>query len=206
MAKEIEGYIKLQIRGGQANPAPPVGPALGAKGINIMDFCKQFNSKTQDRSGKILPVVITLYRDKSFEFIVKTPPAAALLMEVANKKKGSSEPNRLKVGQVTWDQVKAIAEEKMVDLNAFDIEPAMRIVAGTAKSMGFIVQGVPPWGGEASDEVIASAEEIEAASARAQEAAAEAVAEETPSEESADGGGETAAEGENKQEPEKPKE
>lgn len=206
MAKEIEGYIKLQIRGGQANPAPPVGPALGAKGINIMDFCKQFNGKTQDRSGKILPVVITLYKDKSFDFIVKTPPAAALLMEAANKKKGSSEPNRLKVGQVTWDQVKAIAEEKMVDLNAFDIEPAMRIVAGTARSMGFIVQGVPPWGGEASHEMIATEEEIEAATARAQEAAAEAAAEETPSETPASEEGEAAAEGEEKQEPDKPKE
>lgn len=145
MAKEVEGYIKLQCRGGAANPAPPIGPALGAKGVNIMDFCKQFNARTEDRKGKLLPVVVTVYKDKSFDFIIKTPPAAALLMEVANKKKGSGEPNRLKVGQVTWDQVKAIAEEKMPDLNAFTVESAMKMVAGTARSMGFTVQGKAPW-------------------------------------------------------------
>ncbi len=145
MAKEIDGYIKLQIRGGQANPAPPVGPALGAKGVNIMEFCKQFNARTQDKPGKVLPVVITVYSDKSFEFIIKTPPAAVLLLEAAKKKKGSAEPNRAKVASVTWDQVKAIAEEKMPDLNAFTIESAMKMVAGTARSMGFTVKGAAPW-------------------------------------------------------------
>ena len=182
MAKEIEGYIKLQIRGGAANPAPPVGPALGAKGVNIMDFCKAFNARTQDNAGKILPVVITVYKDKSIDFIIKTPPAAVLLMEAAKKKKGSPEPNRVKIGQVTWDQVKAIAEEKMPDLNAFDVEPAMRVVAGTARSMGIIVSGIPPWGGEASTETVASAEELAAAADKAAEATAEAPAE-APAEE-----------------------
>ncbi len=145
MAKEISGYIKLQIRGGQANPAPPVGPALGAKGVNIMEFTKQFNARTQDKMGKMLPVVITVYADKSFDFIIKTTPAANLLMEAAKIKKGSPEPNRVKVGSVTWDQVRAIAEEKMPDLNAFKVESAMRMVAGTARSMGLIVKGKAPW-------------------------------------------------------------
>ncbi len=145
MAKVIEGYIKLQIRGGQANPAPPIGPALGAKGVNIMDFTKQFNARTQDRMGKVLPVVITVYKDKSFDFIIKTPPAAVLLMEKAHIKKGSAESNRDKVGKVSWDAVKEIAEEKMVDLNAFTIESAMKMVAGTARSMGLLVKGKAPW-------------------------------------------------------------
>ncbi len=145
MAKEIDGYVKLQVRGGQANPAPPVGPALGAKGLNIMEFCKRFNAKTQDMQGKLLPVVITVFKDKSFEFIVKTPPAAVQLMEAAKIKKGSPESNRNKVGKVTWDQVKAIAENKMPDLNAFTVESAMKMVAGTARSMGLTVEGTPPW-------------------------------------------------------------
>ncbi|MBL4654692.1 MAG: 50S ribosomal protein L11 [Bacteroidia bacterium] len=145
MAKQISGYIKLQIRGGQANPAPPVGPALGAKGVNIMDFCKQFNAKTQDSPGKVLPVVITVYGDKSFEFVIKTPPAASQLLEMAKLKKGSAEPNRDKVGKVTWDQVRTIAEGKMPDLNAFTVESGMRIVAGTARSMGIVVLGKAPW-------------------------------------------------------------
>ncbi|MGB1039840.1 MAG: 50S ribosomal protein L11 [Flavobacteriales bacterium] len=145
MAKEVSGLIKLQIRGGAANPAPPVGPALGAKGVNIMEFCKQFNARTQDKPGKVLPAVITVYSDKSFEFVIKTPPAAVQLLEAAKLKGGSSEPNRLKVGKVTWDQVKAIAEDKMPDLNCFVIESAMRMVAGTARSMGLTVQGTPPW-------------------------------------------------------------
>ena len=145
MAKEVETFIKLQVKGGQANPAPPVGPALGAKGVNIMEFCKRFNAKTQDQPGKLLPVVITVFKDKSFEFVVKTPPAAIQLMEAAKIKKGSPEPNRNKVGSVNWDQVKAIAEDKMVDLNAFTIESAMRMVAGTARSMGLRVTGTPPW-------------------------------------------------------------
>ena len=134
MAKEISGYLKLQIRGGAANPSPPVGPALGAKGLNIMDFCKQFNARTQDKPGQLLPVVV-----------IKTPPAATLLMEAAKLKKGSSEPNRVKVGSVTWDQVKAIAETKMPDLNSFSIESAMRVVAGTARSMGVKISGKAPW-------------------------------------------------------------
>ncbi len=145
MAKEISGYIKLQIRGGQANPAPPVGPALGAKGVNIMEFTKQFNARTQDKMGKMLPVVITVYADKSFDFIIKTTPAANLLLEAAKLKKGSPEPNRVKVGTVTWDQVRAIAEEKMADLNAFKVESAMRMIAGTARSMGLVVKGTAPW-------------------------------------------------------------
>lgn len=145
MAKEIQTYIKLQIKGGQANPAPPVGPALGAKGVNIMDFCKQFNARTQDAQGKVLPVVITVYKDKSFDFIIKTPPAAVLLMEAAKKKKGSAESNRIKAGSVSWDQVRKIVEEKMPDLNCFTIESAMKMVAGTARSMGFSVEGAAPW-------------------------------------------------------------
>ena len=144
MAKEISALIKLQIRGGAANPAPPVGPALGAKGVNIMEFCKQFNARTQDKPGKIIPVVITVFADKSFEFIVKTAPAASQLLEAAKKKKGSGEPNRQKVGTVTWDQIKVIAEDKMADLNAFKVESAMLMVAGTARSMGLKVQGTSP--------------------------------------------------------------
>ncbi len=145
MAKEIGGYIKLQCRGGAANPAPPIGPALGAKGVNIMDFCKQFNARTQDQQGKVLPVVVTVYADKSFDFVIKTPPAAVQLMEAAKKKKGSPESNRVKVGKVTWDQVKAIAEDKMADLNCFTVESGMRMVAGTARSMGLTVEGNAPW-------------------------------------------------------------
>ena len=141
MAKEISGLIKLQIRGGAANPAPPVGPALGAKGVNIMEFCKQFNARTQDKPGKIVPVVITVYADKSFEFVIKTAPAASQLLEIMKKKKGSSEPNRSKIGSVSWDQVKVIAEDKMNDLNAFSIQSAMKMVAGTARSMGINVKG-----------------------------------------------------------------
>ena len=144
MAKEVTGIIKLQIRGGAANPAPPVGPALGAKGVNIMEFCKQFNARTQDKPGKIIPVVITVFADKSFEFIVKTAPAASQLLEAAKKKKGSGEPNRQKVGTVTWDQIKVIAEDKMADLNAFKVESAMLMVAGTARSMGLKVKGTAP--------------------------------------------------------------
>ena len=145
MAKEIQGFIKLQIKGGQANPAPPVGPALGAKGVNIMEFCKAFNARTAEKQGQVLPVVITVFSDKSFQFIIKTPPAAVLLLEAAKKKKGSSEPNRDKVGSVTWDQVKEIAETKMEDLNAFSIESGMKMVAGTARSMGLLVKGTAPW-------------------------------------------------------------
>ena len=141
MAKEISGLIKLQIRGGAANPAPPVGPALGAKGVNIMEFCKQFTARTQDKPGKIVPVVITVYADKSFEFVIKTAPAASQLLEAMKKKKGSSEPNRSKIGTVSWDQVKVIAEDKMNDLNAFSIQSAMKMVAGTARSMGINVKG-----------------------------------------------------------------
>ena len=141
MAKEVETLIKLQIRGGAANPSPPVGPALGAKGVHIMEFCKQFNARTQDKAGKVLPVVITVYKDKSFDFVVKTPPAAVQLLEAAKIKSGSAEPNRKKVASVTWDQVKAIAEDKMSDLNCFTIESAMRMIAGTARSMGITVEG-----------------------------------------------------------------
>ena len=141
MAKEISTLIKLQIRGGAANPAPPVGPALGAKGVNIMEFCKQFNARTQDKSGSIIPVVITVFKDKSFEFITKTTPAAVQILAAAKKKSGSSEPNREKVGSVTWEQVRAIAEDKMEDLNAFKIESAMKMMAGTARSMGINVKG-----------------------------------------------------------------
>ncbi len=145
MAKEISGYLKLQIKGGAANPSPPVGPALGSKGLNIMEFCKQFNARTQDKPGQVLPVLLTIYKDKSFDFVVKTPPAPVMLLEASKKKKGSAEPNRLKVGSVTWDQVKQIAETKMPDLNALKIESAMRQVAGTARSMGLKVTGTAPW-------------------------------------------------------------
>ena len=146
MAKEVAGLIKLQIKGGAANPSPPVGPALGAKGVNIMEFCKQFNARTQDRAGKVIPVVITVYADKSFDFITKTPPVAVQLLEAAKLKSGSAEPNRDKVADVSWDQVKQIAEEKMVDLNAFKVSSAMRMVAGTARSMGITVNGDFPEG------------------------------------------------------------
>ncbi|MCP4120764.1 MAG: 50S ribosomal protein L11 [Bacteroidetes bacterium] len=145
MAKEVENFIKLQIRGGQANPAPPVGPALGAKGVNIMDFCKQFNARTGEQQGKVLPVVISVFKDKSFTFIIKTPPAAVLLLEAAKLKKGSPEPNREKVGSVSWDQIKEIAEIKMPDLNSFTVESGMKMVAGTARSMGLTVRGTAPW-------------------------------------------------------------
>jgi large subunit ribosomal protein L11 len=144
MAKEVAGLIKLQIKGGAANPSPPVGPALGSKGVNIMEFCKQFNARTQDKAGKLLPVVITVYSDKSFDFIVKTPPVAVQLLEVSKVKSGSAEPNRDKVASVTWDQVRAIAEEKMTDLNCFTIDSAMKMVAGTARSMGITVKGEAP--------------------------------------------------------------
>jgi len=146
MAKEVDGIIKLQIRGGAANPSPPVGPALGAKGVNIMEFCKQFNVRTQDTAGKLIPVIITVYRDKSFDFVTKTPPVAVQLLEAAKIKSGSSEPNRDKVASVSWDQVKTIAQDKMSDLNAFTIESAMKMVAGTARSMGITVDGVFPGG------------------------------------------------------------
>lgn len=144
MAKEISGLIKLQIKGGAANPSPPVGPALGSKGVNIMEFCKQFNGRTQDKAGKILPVAITVYADKSFDFVIKTPPAAVQLMELAKLKKGSPESNRQKVGTVSWDQIKTIAEDKMADLNCFKIDSAMKMVAGTARSMGLKVSGTFP--------------------------------------------------------------
>lgn len=145
MAKEVSGLIKLQIKGGAANPSPPVGPALGSKGVNIMEFCKQFNGRTQDRAGKVLPVVITVFSDKSFEFVIKTPPAAVQLKEAAKLKSGSAEPNRVKVASVTWDQIKAIAEDKMQDLNCFKVESAMSVVAGTARSMGITVKGNKPF-------------------------------------------------------------
>ena len=141
MAKEVAGQIKLQIKGGAANPSPPVGPALGSKGINIMEFCKQFNARTQDKAGKILPVVITYYVDKSFDFVVKTPPVAIQLLEVAKQKSGSAEPNRKKIAEISWDQVKTIAEDKLVDLNCFTVDAAMKMVAGTARSMGIAVKG-----------------------------------------------------------------
>ena len=144
MAKEVAAFIKLQIKGGAANPSPPVGPALGSKGVNIMDFCKQFNARTQDKAGKVLPVIITVYSDKSFDFIVKQPPVAVQLKEAAGLKSGSAEPNRKKVGQVTWEQVEAIAKDKMSDLNSFTLEAAMRMVAGTARSMGINVVGEFP--------------------------------------------------------------
>jgi large subunit ribosomal protein L11 len=144
MAKEVAAFIKLQIKGGAANPSPPVGPALGSKGVNIMDFCKQFNARTQDKAGKVLPVIITVYSDKSFDFVVKQPPVAIQLKEAAKVKSGSAQPNRDKVGEVTWDQIEAIAKDKMPDLNCFTIEAAMRMVAGTARSMGLNVKGEFP--------------------------------------------------------------
>lgn len=146
MAKEITGIIKLQIKGGAANPSPPVGPALGAKGVNIMEFCKQFNARTQNSAGKLIPVIITVFKDKSFTFIVKTPPVAVQLLEVAKVKKGSAEPNRAKIASITWEQVQAIAEAKMTDLNAFTIDSAMSMVAGTARSMGITIKGKSPIG------------------------------------------------------------
>tara|TARA_R110002049_G_scaffold271294_1_gene448528 strand:- start:1350 stop:1787 length:438 start_codon:yes stop_codon:yes gene_type:complete len=145
MAKEVSGLIKLQIKGGAANPSPPVGPALGAKGVNIMEFCKQFNARTQDKAGRVVPAVITVYADKSFDFVIKTAPAPIQLLEAAKVKSGSAEPNRKKVASVTWDQVRAIAEDKMEDLNAFKIESAMSMVAGTARSMGLTVKGARPF-------------------------------------------------------------
>lgn len=141
MAKEVAALIKLQIKGGQANPAPPVGPALGAKGVNIMEFCKQYNARTQDKPGKVLPCVITVYSDKSFDFVIKTPPAAVQIIESAKLKKGSSEPNKSKVGTMTWDQVRTIAEDKMPDMNCFTVDSAMAMIAGTARSMGVTVKG-----------------------------------------------------------------
>jgi large subunit ribosomal protein L11 len=148
MAKEVEVFIKLQVKGGQANPAPPIGPALGSKGVNIMEFCKRFNAATQDQPGKILPVVISVYKDKSFEFVIKTPPAPIQLLEAVKAKQGSAQPNRNKIGSVTWDQVRTIAENKMPDLNCFTIESAMKMVAGTARSMGINVSGTAPWANE----------------------------------------------------------
>jgi large subunit ribosomal protein L11 len=145
MAKEIAGYLKLQIKGGQANPSPPVGPALGSKGLNIMEFCKQFNARTQEKQGVIVPVLITIYKDKTFDFVVKTPPASVLLIEASKAKKGSAEPNRLKVGSVTWDQIKTIAETKLPDLNTAKIESAMKMIAGSARSLGITVSGKAPW-------------------------------------------------------------
>lgn len=145
MAKELVGYVKLQVKGGSANPAPPIGPALGSKGINIMEFCKQFNARTQDRPGKILPVVISFYSDKSFDFIIKTPPVASQLLDAAKIKSGSAESNRKKVGSVTWDQVRDIAADKMQDMNCFKVESAMKMVAGSARSMGITVTGDSPF-------------------------------------------------------------
>ena len=144
MAKEISGFVKLQCKGGQANPAPPIGPALGSKGVNIMEFCKQFNARTQDKMGKVLPVLLTVYADKSFDFVIKTPPAAVQLMEAAKIQSGSKESNRQKVGQVSWAQVEEIAKDKMADLNCFTMESAMKMVAGTARSMGLTVEGQSP--------------------------------------------------------------
>ena len=152
MAKEISTFIKLQVRGGAANPAPPVGPPLGAKGVNIMEFCKRFNAETQDKQGQLLPVVISVFKDKSFSFVIKTPPAAIQLLQAAKLKGGSSEPNRDKVGAVSWDDVRAIAENKMPDLNCFTVESGMKMVAGTARSMGITVKGTPPWGAVAETE------------------------------------------------------
>jgi large subunit ribosomal protein L11 len=145
MAKEVSGIIKLQIKGGSANPSPPVGPALGAKGVNIMEFCKQFNARTQDKAGKVIPVIITVFKDKSFDFIIKTPPVAVQLLEATKLQKGSPEPNRNKIGSVSWEQIKKIAEDKMTDLNAFTVESAMKMVAGTARSMGITVSGDAPF-------------------------------------------------------------
>lgn len=145
MAKEVSALVKLQVKGGAANPSPPVGPALGAKGVNIMEFCKQFNARTQDKAGKVLPVVITVYSDKSFDFIIKNPPVAVQLVELSGVKGGSGEPNRKKIGSVSWEQVETIAKDKMTDLNAFTVESAMKMVAGTARSMGITVSGDAPW-------------------------------------------------------------
>jgi large subunit ribosomal protein L11 len=145
MAKEVETFIKLQVKGGQANPAPPIGPALGSKGVNIMEFCKRYNAETQDKMGQVLPVIITVYKDKSFTFVIKTPPAAVQLLLASKVKSGSDQPNRNKVGSVTWEQVKVIAENKMPDLNCFTVESAMKMVAGTARSMGITVNGKAPW-------------------------------------------------------------
>ena len=145
MAKQVTGYLKLQVKGGAANPAPPIGPALGSKGLNIMDFCKQFNARTQDKPGQVLPVLITIYNDKSFDFVIKTPPAAILILDAAKKQKGSAEPKTVKIGSITWDQVKTIAQTKMPDLNAFRIESAMKMIAGTARSMGVTISGTAPW-------------------------------------------------------------
>lgn len=145
MAKEVETFIKLQVKGGQANPAPPVGPALGSKGVNIMEFCKRFNAETQDKMGQVVPVIITVFKDKSFSFVIKTAPAAVQLLLVAKLKSGSDQPNRNKVASVTWDQVKAIAEDKMPDLNCFSVESGMKMVAGTARSLGITVTGAAPW-------------------------------------------------------------
>lgn len=145
MAKEVSGLVKLQVKGGAANPSPPVGPALGSKGVNIMEFCKQFNARTQDKPGKVLPVLITVYSDKSFDFVIKTPPSAIQLMDAAKIKKGSPESNKKKVGSVSWEQVQAIAEDKMPDLNCFSLDAAMKMVAGTARSMGLTVKGTAPW-------------------------------------------------------------
>ena len=145
MAKEIVGFLKIQVKGGQANPAPPIGPALGSKGVNIMEFCKQFNARSQDKQGQVLPVLISIYNDKSFDFVIKTPPAPVLILEALKQQKGSKEPNRNKIGSITWDQVKKIAELKMPDLNAFKLDSAMKMVAGTARSMGVTVSGTAPW-------------------------------------------------------------
>jgi large subunit ribosomal protein L11 len=145
MAKEVGVYIKLQVKGAAATPAPPIGPALGSKGVNIMEFCKRFNAQTQDQPGKVLPVLIAVYKDKTFDFVIKTPPAAIQLLELAKVKQGSSQPNRNKVGSVTWDQVKSVAENKMPDLNCFTLESAMKMVAGTARSMGITISGTAPW-------------------------------------------------------------
>ena len=152
MAKVVETFIKLQVKGGQANPAPPVGPALGAKGVNIMEFCKRFNAATQEKQGQVLPVIISVYKDKSFDFVIKTTPAAVQLLQAAKVKSGSAESNRNKVGSVTWDQVKEIAENKMADLNAFTIESAMKMVAGTARSAGISITGTAPWEGESASD------------------------------------------------------
>jgi len=145
MAKEVVAIVKLQIKGGQANPSPPVGPALGSKGVNIMEFVKQFNAKTQDKMGKLLPVIVYVYKDKTFDFVIKMPPVSVQLLEAAKANKGSSQPNRNKIGQVTWEQVKKIAEEKMVDMNCFTLESAIKMVAGTARSMGITIIGEPPF-------------------------------------------------------------
>src|SRR5690606_12398774 len=145
MAKVVTGYLKLQVKGGQANPAPPIGPALGSYGLNIMDFCKQINDRTQDKQGQVLPVLITIYNDKSFDFVIKTPPAAIMILDAIKKQKGSAQPKTVKIGALTWDQVKTIAETEMPDLNAFTVEAAMKMVAGTARSLGVTVSGTAPW-------------------------------------------------------------